>query len=216
MAGKHQKNNKSKISIIVGLCLIIISICILTIYIWKNHQFKKLVNTNIEIETNNENIIDEDTTSIEENVEEENTEDETKEEIKKIGNYKVIGKIKIEKIELEDIILEKTTDTSLNLGLTKFWGPGINKPGNVSITGHNYKIDRSKLFSELDKIKKGDTFELEDMDKNSIKYKIYDKYTVEPEDTSCIDQNNDGKREVTLITCTKGAQKRIIFKAREM
>ena len=217
MAGKHQKNEKSKISIIVGLCLIVISICILVIYMWKNYNTQKNTNSNIEVETSTENANNENETAVQENIETESNENETEsEEIKKIGNYKVIGKIKIDKINLEDVILEKTTDTSLNLGLTKFWGPGINKPGNVSITGHNYKIDRSKLFSELDKIKKGDTFELEDMDKNRIKYKIYDKYTVEPEDTSCIDQNNDGKREVTLITCTKGAQKRIIFKAREM
>lgn len=217
MAGKHQKNNKSKLTIIVGLCLIVTSICILTIYIWKNYNSKKTVNTDTEIKTSNENITDENATVEQENSEAENTENESEsEEIKKIGNYKVIGKIIINKIELEDVILEKTTDTSLNLGLTKFWGPGINKPGNISITGHNYKIERSKLFSELNNLQKGDTFELEDMDKNRITYKIYDKYTVDPEDTSCIDQNKDGKREATLITCTKGAQKRIIFKAREI
>lgn len=217
MAGKHQKNNKSKLTIIVGLCLILTSICILTIYIWKNYNIKKTTNANLEVETSSENVNDENITATQENIETENNENEEKsEEITKIGNYKVIGKIIIDKIELEDVILEKTTDTSLNLGLTKFWGPGINKPGNISITGHNYKIERSKLFSELNNLQKGDTFELEDMDKNRITYKIYDKYTVDPEDTSCIDQNKDGKREVTLITCTKGAQKRIIFKAREI
>lgn len=217
MAGKHQKNNKSKLTIIVGLCLILTSICILTIYIWKNYNIKKTTNANLEVETSSENVNDENIIAAQENIETESNENEEEsEEITKIGNYKVIGKIIIDKIELEDVILEKTTDTSLNLGLTKFWGPGINKPGNISITGHNYKIERSKLFSELNNLQKGDTFELEDMDKNRITYKIYDKYTVDPEDTSCIDQNKDGKREVTLITCTKGAQKRIIFKAREI
>lgn len=217
MAGKHQKKNKSKLTIIVGLCLIVTSICILTIYIWKNYNIKKTTNANLEVETSSENVNDENIIAAQENIETESNENEEEsEEITKIGNYKVIGKIIIDKIELEDVILEKTTDTSLNLGLTKFWGPGINKPGNISITGHNYKIERSKLFSELNNLQKGDTFELEDMDKNRITYKIYDKYTVDPEDTSCIDQNKDGKREVTLITCTKGAQKRIIFKAREI
>lgn len=217
MAGKHQKNNKSKLTIIAGLCLIVTSICILTIYFWKNYNTKKTTNANLEVETSSENVNDENITAVQENIETENNENEEKsEEITKIGNYKVIGKIIIDKIGLEDVILEKTTDTSLNLGLTKFWGPGINKPGNISITGHNYKIERSKLFSELNNLQKGDTFELEDMDKNRITYKIYDKYTVDPEDTSCIDQNKDGKREATLITCTKGAQKRIIFKAREI
>ena len=216
MAKRYSKDNKTKIKTVIGICFISISICIIALYIWISYKNKKSIDYNIETETVSENIVDESSNSIEENTDNEQIENEEKqEEIKKIGKYNVIGKIIIEKIDLEDVILEKTTDTSLNLGLTKFWGPEINKPGNVSITGHNYKIERSKLFSELDKLQKGDTFELEDINKNRIIYKIYNKYTVDPEDTSCIDQNNDGKREVTLITCTKGAQKRIIIKARE-
>ena len=216
MAKRYKKEKKSKLKIIIGICFIFISICIIILYTWKYYKTKNTINSNIKVYNVNENIVEENTTIIEENVEIEQQEnEEIKEEIKKVGQYNVIGKIIIDKIDLEDVILEKTTDTSLNLGLTKFWGPEINKPGNVSITGHNYKIERSKLFSELNKLQKGDTFELEDMNKNRITYKIYNKYTVDPEDTSCIDQNNDGKREVTLITCTKGAQKRIIIKARE-
>lgn len=216
MAKRYSKEKNKKIKIVIGICFISISICIIALYIWKYYDIKKTIDYNTDVETVSENIVDESSNSIEENADNEQIENEEKqEEIKKIGKYNVIGKIIIEKIDLEDVILEKTTDTSLNLGLTKFWGPEINKPGNVSITGHNYKIERSKLFSELDKLQKGDTFELEDINKNRIIYKIYNKYTVDPEDTSCIDQNNDGKREVTLITCTKGAQKRIIIKARE-
>ena len=68
--------------------------------------------------------------------------EEKEEKVTQIGGYMVIGKIRIPKIGLEDVILEKTTDDSLNLGLTKFWGPEMNEIGNFSITGHNYKIDR--------------------------------------------------------------------------
>lgn len=216
MVGKHEKKDKSKISIIIGICLIVLSLAILMFYILISYRIRNNLNSEIEAETSSKNI--ENTELINQKEDEiENTQEITNDnEIQSIGNYKVIGKIIISKIELEDVILEKTTDTSLNLGITKFWGPDINKPGNVSITGHNYKIERSKLFSELDKLQKGDTFELEDMDKNRITYKIFDKYTVYPENTDSIDQNYDGKREVTLITCTKGAKKRIIIKAREI
>lgn len=147
----------------------------------------------------------------------ENKENETSEtdQIDEISGYKVIGKIIIAKIGLEDVILEKTTDQSLNLGLTKFWGPNLNEAGNVSITGHNYKIKRSPLFSKLNNVKIGDQFEIQDLSGRKVTYKIYEKFTVEPTDTSVIEQNKDGKREVTLITCTKGAKKRIIIKAKE-
>lgn len=62
-----------------------------------------------------------------------------------ISGYSVIGKIEIDKVELQSYIFEKTTKASLKLGATKFWGPDINEPGNLCISGHNYK----KLFGKL-------------------------------------------------------------------
>ena len=40
-------------------------------------------------------------------------------------------------------------------------------------------------------------------------------YEVEPENTSCLDQVANGKREVTLITCTNDSKRRVIVKAEE-
>ena len=36
------------------------------------------------------------------------------------------------------------------------------------------------------------------------------------EDDSCTNQNTNGKKEVTLITCTNDSKKRVIVKAREI
>ena len=47
-----------------------------------------------------------------------------------------------------------------------------------------------------------------------MQYKIYDIYTVEPDNTDCTSQVTDGKTEITLITCTKDFKKRFIVKAR--
>ena len=44
----------------------------------------------------------------------------------KIGGYTVLGKIVIDKIGVENYILNKTTDASLNLAVTWFWGPDEN------------------------------------------------------------------------------------------
>lgn len=41
----------------------------------------------------------------------------------KKGGYGVLGKIVIEKIDVENYILNETTDASLNLAVTWFWGP---------------------------------------------------------------------------------------------
>ena len=202
-AKRYKKNTHKIIFIIVAIIL-----CI-GIFIVINYFKGKSIENRNETEPQAENAV----------VQESNlttNEEQAEENITQVGGYAVIGKIKIPKIELEDVILEKTTDDSLNLGLTKFWGPEMNEIGNFSITGHNYKIDRSELFSKLDNLIVGDTFSLEDQKGRTVTYKVYKKYTVDPKDTTPIDQNKDGKREVTLITCTKGAKKRIIIKAREV
>ena len=49
-----------------------------------------------------------------------------------------------------------------------------------------------------------------------IEYEIYEIYKVEPEDVSCLSQDTNETREVTLITCTNDSKKRIIVKAREI
>ena len=202
-AKRYKKSTHKIIFIVVAIIL-----CI-GIFVIINYFRGKTIENKNEVATQPENtVVQESNLTI--------NEEQAEEEITQIGGYAVIGKIKIPKIGLEDVILEKTTDDSLNLGLTKFWGPEMNEIGNFSITGHNYKIDRSELFSKLDNLIVGDTFSLEDQKGRTVTYKAYKKYTVDPKNTTPIDQNKDGKREVTLITCTKGAKERIIIKAREV
>ena len=50
----------------------------------------------------------------------------------------------------------------------------------------------------------------------SLGYNDYDKYLVDPDDVSCTSQLTNGRKEVTLITCTNDNKQRYIIKAREM
>ncbi len=131
----------------------------------------------------------------------------------RMENFEVLGVISIDKLGLQKNILDKTNDSSLSLSVTKFYGPSINEKGNFCITGHNYK----DIFANLDDLELGDTFYIVDK-KNSEKviYKIYDKYTVNPNELECLNQETDGKREVTLITCNPGGLTRLILKAKEI
>ena len=72
------------------------------------------------------------------------------------------------------------------------------------------------MFGRLSEIVNGDIVELEDMDGNIVKYAVYDKYTVEPTDTRCTSQLTNGRKEVTLITCTNYGKQRLVVKAREI
>ena len=62
----------------------------------------------------------------------------------------------------------------------------------------------------------GDTIEITDLTNRTIVYEIYDKYVVEPNDTSCTTQRTNGQKEVTLITCTNDSKQRVIVKAKEV
>ena len=130
-----------------------------------------------------------------------------------LGGYDVLGQLVLEKINVRQNILYKTEDESLKLGVTKFYGPKINETGNFCICGHNY----NNILKRLDEMNVGDEFYIITREtKERVDYKIYDKYSCEPEDLSCLNQNQDGKKEVTLITCNPGGLTRLICKAREI
>ena len=128
--------------------------------------------------------------------------------------WEVIGRLDIPKIKLTTYILNETTKDTLNKSVTKFCGPEINKVGNFCITGHNYR--KQNMFSNLRKLEVGDEFSITDMYERSISYKIYSITQVDPSNVQCLEQETGGEREVTLITCTIGALKRLIIKAVEI
>ncbi len=129
-----------------------------------------------------------------------------------IEGFKVIGKIDIPKINIEQYILDKTTTESLELGVTKVCGPEINKTGNLCIAGHNY----GDTFGWISSLDVGDEVNITDTYNRNVTYKVYEIERVLPEDTSCLSQNTNGEREITLITCNLGASKRVIVKAIEL
>lgn len=127
--------------------------------------------------------------------------------------YNVVGMIRIPKISLEYPILEKTTNETMKLSITKFWGNGVNKIGNLSLAGHN-NYDGT-MFGKTKKLEIGDAIELTDMRKVTKTYTIYEKFITDPNDISIIEADVFGTREVTLITCSNGNKERLIIKARE-
>ena len=111
-------------------------------------------------------------------------------------------------------VLSDTSEELLKISLNKFWGPSPNTVGNYCIVGHNYK--NKKMFGKLADIKNGDIVELTDNSGKTIKYAVYNKYVVNPEDVACTSQLTNGNKEVTLITCTNYGKQRLVVKAREI
>ncbi len=132
---------------------------------------------------------------------------------REIDGHKVIGKLEIPKIELSTYILNETTDKTLNVSVTKLTGPNINKEGNFCITGHNY--NNSRMFGKLKKLEIGDKIILTDTYDRSVTYTVSSIDKVGTKEIEVLSQETKGEREVTLITCTTGAIKRIVVKAIE-
>ena len=134
--------------------------------------------------------------------------------IKEYNGYEVCARLQIPKIELETYVLKEYSTQALNVSVTKFWGADPNQIGNCCIAGHNFV--RKNMFRNLKKLEVGDKIIVTDNSVGIIEYEIYDIFQVYPKNVDCLDQETNGKREITLITCTSDSKKRIIVKAREI
>lgn len=204
--GKRLKksNTGKRLKKIILVIIIIACLIALGVLLWKDKPEEPIIENSIENQIVEEELIEEQKVVQDEIV-------SVTDMPNTISGYTVIGKIVIEEIGISNYIVGKTTEESLKVAVTKFWGPSINTPGNFSITGHN----QSHFFSKIHDLEVGDEFYLIGRDGRKVIYTIYDTFNTTPDDTSCIDQNEDGKREVTLITCNLGGVTRFIVKARE-
>lgn len=128
-------------------------------------------------------------------------------------NYKIEAELNIPRLGINYPVIAETSDELLRISINKYFGPNPNEVGNYCIAGHNYITNQ--FFSRLKDIQNGDIIFLTDITNRRIKYVVYDKYVVNSDDVNCTSQLTDGKREITLITCTNINDERIVVKARE-
>lgn len=130
------------------------------------------------------------------------------------STYRTVGIVQIPKIGISYPIINDYSEANLNIAPTKVVGPELNEVGNFVIAAHNNRNE--EFFSNLYKLEKGDIVNLTDHNKITKSYKVYDKYEVHQSNFSCLDQNTNGKAELTLITCVKfNNRKRLIVKCVE-
>lgn len=124
--------------------------------------------------------------------------------------YYTIGVITIPKIDIKYPILSTWNYELLKIAPCMFYGAEPNQVGNCCIIAHNYRSGNT-FFTNLIKVEYQDIIQITDTSGKTVDYIVYDKYTVDPEDTRCTSQKTDGKKEITLITCyNKGTQRTVI------
>lgn len=193
---------KKKIYNIILIILALILLVVISIIAFKciNNQIKEkeLINTVADIKV-----------KLEEIKESENDE----KTITKYKGYDIVGIIEIPKINIEYPIINQTSDETMALSITKFWGNNVNDIGNFTMAGHNY-FDGT-MFSNTNKLNIEDTIKMTDLDGKTIEYKVFDKYIIDPNDVKCVQSVKENTREITLITCINGRNNRLVVKARE-
>ena len=134
--------------------------------------------------------------------------------VKSYKGYIVSAKITIPKINLETYVFEDYDEDAMWICPTKYFGPNPNEEGNYCIAAHNY--DKENMFNHIIELEKGDIIYLSDNENGIVEYEVYDIYKVKPTDNTPLEQNTNGKTELTLITCSDYSSKRIIVKARKI
>ncbi|MBO5005715.1 MAG: sortase [Clostridia bacterium] len=88
------------------------------------------------------------------------------------------------------------------------------KFGNLCIAGHNYADKR--FFGRLKELAINDKITIYDLSGNSLDYFIYERKEINPDDLSCMSQETNGQKIITLITCNNMSDKRLLIKAKTL
>ena len=134
--------------------------------------------------------------------------------------YKIIATVQIPKINIQYTVVQgetgslEETEALLKSSPVKYHGYDPNEVGNFCIVGHNYR--NSRFFSRVPNLVVGDIVKLTDLTGRTIDYEVYDKHTVDPNDTRDTTQLTGGRKEVTLITCTNDSKLRVIVRCKEV
>ncbi len=196
---KEKENIKKKVRILLLFC--IFSILLYMAYgFWQEKKIKLVQETKVN-------------TITVEKIEEVENQIVTEKIAESYMGFPVAAKLIIPKIDVETYVLADFTEEGLEKCVSKFWGPEPNEIGNFCIAGHNYL--KPNMFKGLKRLEIGDEFYLIDNKNGKIAYTIYDIYQVDENNMVPIDQETNGKRIVTLITCVNYTDHRLIIQARE-
>ena len=224
----------SKYSNVLTVLLVIVIIIILGIiaflgydmykkyYIDKDAQdFMARYEEELNIITNNQNIVDGNTTLIDpgNTIAVDNTNNNSNNSSSnnsKIPTYKgfaVLGTIEIPKTKIKYPILSSYTAKALETSVCYYYGPGPNQVGNTVFVGHNYRS--GAFFGKNKQLSNGDSIYITDNSGQKINYTIYNTYRTTDTDTEYITRDTKGAREISLSTCTDDSKGRLIIWAKE-
>ena len=124
------------------------------------------------------------------------------------------GTIEIPVTKLKSPIIAQSeySPKALETAVVELYGPGLNKVGNTTISGHNYR--NGTFFSNNKKLNIGDKIYITDLTGKRLSYTIYEKFEAEENYADYMVRDTQGAIEISLSTCTDDAKKRLIIFAK--
>ena len=119
-----------------------------------------------------------------------------------VGGTGIMGYVTIDKIDCELPIYHGTSEGVLQIGVGHLGGTSlpVGGSGTHSVLSAHRGLASAELFSNLDKMEEGDTFQITVLNR-VLTYQVDQIRIVEPEDTSDLQVDPD-KDYCTLMTCT--------------
>ena len=124
------------------------------------------------------------------------------EDVLNISGTGIMGYVTIDKIDCELPIYHGTSEGVLQIGVGHLGGTSlpVGGIGTHSVLSAHRGLASAELFSNLDKMEEGDTFQITVLNR-VLTYQVDQIRIVEPEDTSDLQVDPD-KDYCTLMTCT--------------
>ena len=131
--------------------------------------------------------------------------------------FDMIGTIEIPAIDIEYPIIPEYQNglNALNVGIVVLYPANmdLNEVGNIVLAGHNYR--NGTFFSNNKRLEEGDSIYITDLSGERVEYIIYRKYVTSTSDSSYMNRDTEGRREISLTTCTDDTSQRLIIWAAE-
>ena len=128
-------------------------------------------------------------------------------------SYNVVGTIQIPRTGAKYPIVDDTSPQAMENAIVFLYGPGLNSIGNNVIVGHNYR--GGSFFGSNKYLDEGDEIYITDLSGEKVRYVIYSIYETWDDDFSYATRKTNGKREISLSTCTNNPEIRLIIWAIE-
>ncbi|SFQ02753.1 class D sortase [Salibacterium halotolerans] len=117
------------------------------------------------------------------------------------GKTETVGVLRIPAIEAELPVAEDASAAALEVAAGHLAGTAaLGAKGNSAVAAHRSHT-YGRMFNRLNEVEKGDAIEVETKS-GTYFYTVFQTKVVDPSDTSVLRQDTNGKKVITLITCS--------------